>query len=584
MAGRGRGLPQCKQSAALLHKFCRLDGYNSLAMKSKGSCGARLLFSGVSSMQNDHNRKKRTYLIIGGVIATIIIVSAIVLFARTRQEPQPEGDYEIVQAFIGNLSSSATASGQVRPRREATLSVDNPGLVVAINTRVGDDVKAGEALMKLDTSTLVLNVAAAEQNLILREANLADLSEEPTEAELAAAEAAVASAQSQLNQLRAGTDPEEIAASEAELRAAEANVWSSSAQLNQTSNAIKPADIAAAEAAVAAAESNLKSVEIQYTRNPEPDDITANTALAEAREKLASAQAQLDLLLAGPDENQVGNAQAGLSASTAQRDAAQAQLDKLLAGPTASQIAGVEAQLAQAQASLENLLSGASEEEKVAAEAEVEQARISLEDAQDTLAAATLTAPFDGVVTAVNFGEGEFASGPAVKLIDDDLLEVVLEVDEVDIGAMAIGQPATLALETWPDVELDSEISKIIPQGKKFPDSDLIVYEVHLPLKDVSLPVRAGMTADANLITAEITDVLLVPNQAIDVDRTKGTYSVMLVTGDSVEQVPVTIGLRDNQFTQIKSGLNAGDELAVGNTIPLANFGPGGGGPSARGG
>jgi HlyD family secretion protein len=576
-------LPQYKISAPLLHVFNNLDGYNSWVLKNLGPCQARLLCSGESSMQNDQKRKKRVYLIIGGVIAAIIIVLAILLFARPREESRATGEGEIVKAFIGDLSSSATASGQVRPRREATLSVEMPGRVVGVHTRVGDEVQAGEILMELDTGSLALDVAAAEQNLRLKEANLADLLEEPTEGEVAAAEAAVLSARSQLNQLLAGADPEEIAASEAELRAAEANVWSSSAQLNQTSNAIKRADIAASEAAVAAAESNLKSVEIQYTRNPEPDDITANTALAEARENLASAQAQLDLLLAGPDENQVGNAQAGLSASTAQRDATQAQLAKLLAGATASQIAGAEAQLAQAQATLDNLLSGASEEQIAAAEAEVEQARINLEDAQETLAESTLTAPFDGVVTAVNFNEGEFATGEAVKLIDDELLEVVLEVDEIDIGAMAVGQPATLTLETWPSVDLDSKISKIVPRAKNSLGSGLVVYEVHLPLQKVSLPVRTGMTADANLITAEITDVLLVPNQAIDVDRTNGSYSVMLVVGDSVEQVPVMIGLRDNQFTQIKSGLSAGDELAVGNTIPLAEFGPGGEGPSGRG-
>lgn len=544
-------------------------------LKNLGPYGARLLFSGESSMQNDQTRKKRVYLIIGGVIVAIIIVSAILLFARPREESQAAGEGEIVKAFIGDLSSSATASGQVRPRREATLSVETPGRVVGVHTRIGDEVQAGEILMELDTSSLALDVAAAEQNFRLKEANLADLLEEPTQGEIAAAEAAVLSARSQLNQLLEGADPKEIAASEAELRAAEANVWSSSAQLNQTSNAIKPADIAAAEAAVAAAESNLKSVEIQYTRNPDPDDITANTALAEARENLASAQAQLDLLLAGPDENQVGNAQAGLSASTAQRDATQAQLAKLLAGATASQIAGAEAQLAQAQATLDNLLSGATEEQIAAAEAEVEQARISLEDAQETLAESTLTAPFDGVVTAVNFNEGEFATGEAVKLIDDELLEVVLEVDEIDIGAMTVGQPATMRLETWPDIELESKISKIVPRAKNSLGSGLVVYEVHLPLQDIDLPVRTGMTADANLITAEITDVLLVPNQAIDVDRTNGSYSVMLVAGDSVQQVPVMIGLRDNQFTQIKSGLSAGDELAVGNTIPLADFGPG---------
>jgi HlyD family secretion protein len=524
------------------------------------------------------NRKKRDWLIVSGVIAVIIVVSAVLLIARPGQGSQAAGEAETVEAFIGDLSSSATASGQVRPRKEAMLSVENPGRVVAVNARVGDEVQAGEILMELDSSDLALNLAAAEQNLHLKEANLAELLEEPSEAELASAEANVASAQSQLDRLRAGADPEEIAASEAEVRAAEANVWSSSARLEQTTSAITPADIAAAEAAVAAAESNLKSVEIQYTRNPDPDDITANTALAEARENLASAQAQLDLLLSGPDENQVGDAQAGLSASAAQRDASQAQLDKLLAGSTASEITAAEAQLAQAQATLEDLLLGASEEEIVAAVAEVEQAKINLRDAQEALEAATLRAPFEGIVTAFNYEVGEFATGPALRLIDDNLLEVVLEVDEIDIGAMAVGQPATLSLETWPDVEIASKISKIIPQARDASGSGLVVYEVHLPLEDVSLPVRIGMTANATLTTAQITDVLLVPNEAIDVDRTNGTYSVMIVAGDSFEQVPVTIGLRDDQFTQIKSGLNPEDELMVGNSIPVANFGSGGSG------
>jgi len=408
----------------------------------------------------------------------------------------------------------------------------------------------------------------------------------PTEADLASAEAAVASAQAQVDELLSGPSAEEIAAREADLRAADANVWSSSAQFSQAQNSIKPADIAAAEAALVAAEANLRSVEIQYTRNPDPDDITANSALAEANQNLVSAQARLDSLLAGPDQNQLGSAQAGLSASSAQRDATEAQLNKLNADPSASQLAAGEAQLAQAEAALENLLSGATDEQIMAAEAEVEQVRISLEDAQDSIERATLTAPFNGIVTAVNFNVGEFASGPAIAMIDDDLLEVVLEVDEIDIGSMSVGQQAILTLETWPDTELESEIIAIAPRAKTSPGSSLVVYEVHLGLGETDLPVRVGMTADADLTTNEITGVLLVSNRAIDVDRTNGTYSVMLVVGDSVEEVPVTIGLRDSQYTQITSGLNEGDELMVGNAAPVQDFGPGsedGGGPFGGG-
>jgi len=97
------------------------------------------------------------------------------------------------------------------------------------------------------------------------------------------------------------------------------------------------------------------------------------------------------------------------------------------------------------------------------------------------------------------------------------------------------------------------------------------------------LPVRTGMTANANLITSEKKEVLLVPNQAINADREKGTYSVNLITGDSFAEVTVTIGARDSQNTEISSGLKAGDELMVGNSLPTQSFGPGsddnGGGP-----
>ena len=291
-------------------------------------------------------------------------------------------------------------------------------------------------------------------------------------------------------------------------------------------------------------------------------------------------------MLAGPDQNQLGSAQAGLSASSAQRDATEAQLNKLTADPSASQLAAGEAQLAQAKAALDNLLSGATDEQIAAAEAEVAQARINLNDAQESLEGVTLTSPFDGIVTAVNFNVGEFASGPTITMIDDDLLEVVLEVDEIDIGSMSVGQQAILTLETWPDTELESEIIAIAPRAKTSPGSSLVVYEVHLGLGETDLPVRVGMTADADLTTSEIAGVLLVPNRAIDVDRTNGTYSVMLVVGESVEEVPVTIGLRDSQYTQITSGLNEGDELMVGNASPVQDFGPGsedGGGPFGGG-
>lgn len=522
-----------------------------------------------------NKKRKRIYWIIG----IVVVLGAIgaFFFLRSNQAQQTEAAdnaEETVTAFIGDLSASATASGTVSPSREAALSVEMPGRVEAVNVRVGDQVQAGDMLMQLEPDALAINLAIAEQNLKLKEASLADLLEEPTDAELASANAALLSAKAQLDDILSGPTAEEIAAQEANLRAADANVWSASAQLSQTQNAIKPADIAAAEAGVAAAEANLKSVELQYTRNPAEDDFTANAALAQAREQVASAQAALDNLRAGPDSNQVGSVQASLSATSAQRDAATANFNKLTSAPTAAQVAGAEAQIAQAQASLDSLLAGATAQQIAAAEAEVAQAKINLEDAQAALDGMMITAPFAGLITAVNFSEGEFASGPAIEIVDHNSLEVILEVDEVDVGALQVGQTATINMETWPDVDIASQVTTIVPSAKIQPGSSLVIYEVHLSLGETDLPILVGMTANANLITSEKGNVLLVPNQAINVDRSAGTYSVNVKIGDTIEEVSVTIGQRDSRNTEILSGLNEGDVIVVGNVAPRAQFGP----------
>jgi multidrug efflux pump subunit AcrA (membrane-fusion protein) len=112
-----------------------------------------------------------------------------------------------------------------------------------------------------------------------------------------------------------------------------------------------------------------------------------------------------------------------------------------------------------------------------------------------------------------------------------------------------------------------------------------VTYEVHLRVEAGDLPVLTGMTANAELITAQREDVLLVPNRAITADRQAGKYYVNLVQGDSIVKTEVTIGLRDRDFTEITDGLNEGDELFIGEIEEGLMFGPGQGqGPGFMGG
>jgi HlyD family secretion protein len=320
---------------------------------------------------------------------------------------------------------------------------------------------------------------------------------------------------------------------------------------------------------VTAAEINHRNAQ---EANQEETNAATDQALRQAEQQLAAARAQLDALLAGPDEAQLAAAQSSVTSAAAQVDSRQAELDQLRQGATAAQFSNAEAQLAQAEAVLSELVSGPTAEEITAAEAEVEQARLSLADAEEALARATVVAPFAGMVTAVSVVEGEIASGPVVELIDDSELAVTLQVDEADVGALSVGQPATITLSTWPDTEIPGEIARIAPGARTETGSSLVTFEVRVGLGATDLPVRAGMTAEASLITAEREEVLLVPNRAIRVNRENGTYSVLLVNGETTQEVPVTIGLRDDENTQITSGLNPGDELALSSGVEVNSF------------
>ncbi len=539
--------------------------------------------------------RRRKIWIAGALLVGALLIILGFSFVRNRltnaQQQASSGD--IVTAFIGDLASTASATGVVAPNREADLALGISGRVEEVLVQVGDEVQAGDVLVTLERGALERNVTSAEQSLLIQEANLAEMRRGAAPSDIAAAEAAVASAQAQLDDLLAGPSPEEIANAEANVNAAQANVWSASAQVGQASGGPTEAEIAAQQQQVAVAEQEYERAlqaheqTLQCFDDPSGNQVcpgagapeeAARAALNAAEANLATARAQLDALLAGPDPNVVSGAQAGVSAATFQQDAAQANLDLLLRGASQSQIAAAQSTLAQTRASLDSLRRGASEEQLVIAEAQVAQARVALEEAQENLANATLIAPFDGIVTDVQVAEGEMAGGVALTLVDTGKMSIVLDVDEIDIGGMEVGQPAIVTLEAWPEVEIESAIASIAPSATANAGSALVTYEVRLDLGETDLPVRIGMTANANLITGERDDVLLAPNAAINADRSAGTFSVNLVRTDAagnqtVETVEVTIGMRDADNTQITSGLQEGDQLMIGNVTPVFEFG-----------
>ena len=457
--------------------------------------------------------KRTTLYVILGAVAVVAAAGAAVW--RSRPAASSEEETRSAVAERGTLLVTVSASGSIEPQTRVSLAFEGAGRVAEVQVEVGDRVEASDVLAQLDTRQLALQVQQAQ--------------------------AAVDLAEAQLAQLQAGVRPDEVTAAEANVRAAEAQVSAAAANRDQLEAGPSAAQIAAAEAQVASVE--LQQLVTRYAHDKTVDETRdarkreqARYDLYAADKALAAAQAELDGLLAGADADAVRAARANVLAAAAQRDAAQAQFDLLLAGATGEQITDAQAQ--------------------------VSQARVALELAELSLRHATLRAPFDGVVAAVNVTAGEMAPAalPAITLLDTSRFRMSVSVDEMDVGQLVEGQSAQVTLDALPDVVVIVGTVERIAPAATF-EGGVVTYDVVIELAPSDVPLRADMTANATIVVEELADVLKIPTWVVRVDRDTGQTYVHRQKGDEVERVDVDLGVRHEGVAQVLDGLAEGDEL-----------------------
>ena len=119
----------------------------------------------------------------------------------------------------------------------------------------------------------------------------------------------------------------------------------------------------------------------------------------------------------------------------------------------------------QAEATLDRLTRGPAEEDLAALQVQVDQADIAVRQAESALENTELTAPIDGVVSAINIRPNEVPNPalPAIVLTDTSDFHIELDVDEIDIAQLAVGQPAVVTIDALNDLELNGVVSRIEP-------------------------------------------------------------------------------------------------------------------------
>ncbi|MEY4879384.1 MAG: hypothetical protein RJB62_853 [Pseudomonadota bacterium] len=218
------------------------------------------------------------------------------------------------------------------------------------------------------------------------------------------------------------------------------------------------------------------------------------------------------------------------------------------------------------------------------AQADAALAAAQLDADRTSLSKAVIRSPINGVVLDRKVEPGQTVAAsfetPVLFTLASDLsrMELLIDIDEADIGSMHAGQKATFTVDAYPQREFTAEILSV--RNAPNIENGVVTYEGVLSVDNSDGVLRPGLTANANIVVAEIAQTLFVPNGALrftppanQVDNippfpapVEGTLTgrLWLLEGGTPVPKDVVIGRSDGQLTEVISGdIEAGDEVIV---------------------
>lgn len=202
------------------------------------------------------------------------------------------------------------------------------------------------------------------------------------------------------------------------------------------------------------------------------------------------------------------------------------------------------------------------------ARAQLEKFRRDAAVVQTDLNYAVIRSPITGTVASVSTQEGEtvaasFNTPTFATIIEDGALELIAMVDETDIGNVAVGNPVTFTVESFPAVEFSGRVLRIAPKGTII--SGVVNFEVMIsiasPTESSKARLKPDMTANVSIRTAE-RQALVLPSAAIQ--RDDSGRHVWVEKNGQLQRRSISVGTRDTRFTEIRDGVAAGDCVLLG--------------------
>ena len=185
-----------------------------------------------------------------------------------------------------------------------------------------------------------------------------------------------------------------------------------------------------------------------------------------------------------------------------------------------------------------------------------------LKTAEDNLKGATITSPIDGIISRVNIEKDQQinANTNAFTIINPRSIELVGAIDEIDILFINPDSRAFITIEALPDTIIKGMVSYISSTSET--QAGVVTYPVKITLEiPENLTLSQGLSGVAQIIIREEKDSILIPIQSLG--GSMQTPTVLLYKDNVITEQPITLGISDDFWTVVTSGLKEGDQIVM---------------------
>ncbi|MHB1330355.1 MAG: efflux RND transporter periplasmic adaptor subunit [Minisyncoccota bacterium] len=477
----------------------------------------------------------------------IIVITGIFLASSGGTEVQGE----FVTTSLKTISQEVDVTGRVRPAQEVELAVQSGGRVSSVNVAVGDSVYAGQSLVNVDDTDLVIRLGREQAALEKAKLELAKL--EPKT--------------SATNDFDQAYEDGFNSVSEAfidlpnTIRGVDSLL--SSNYLGDNSIRVKYGDTAR--------EYRWSAYETYYDAKNAYDDLfkiyksTTRESTDEVIEKLVVDTYEVTKLTADTVKNisdLLDYIEARMSDT---EDSTQLQTDQATLNEYTNTINTHLTTLLEVKSSMQNAKHGIADEghDLTTARINVRQAELDVEETQFEINKRVIKSPANGIVSKITAKVGETVSSGVslVTVISADKFEIEADVPEADMAKIRIGSEAFVTLDAYGSDELFTARVISVEPAETLIDG-VATYRTILQFDVDDERIRSGMTADITIYGDKKESVIAIPQRAV-ISKDENKF-VRVMMGEEIVEKIVETGFRGSDGTvEIVSGLEVGEKVVV---------------------